>query len=164
MEEKTDILAQRTKHIRPSPTMAITQKAADMRRMGRDVIGLGAGEPDFPTPPHIRAAAVEAMQRGETKYTAVGYMGAQASHSEEVRQGKRSLLRETLDYRTLRQEVRRCIHARHHVLLENLGSEILSLCLDKPNIQRVLVRLHKTLLSPEGEMCGVEMMQERRTY
>ena len=71
MEEKTDILAQRTKHIRPSPTMAITQKAADMRRMGRDVIGLGAGEPDFPTPPHIRAAAVEAMQRGETKYTAV---------------------------------------------------------------------------------------------
>ena len=71
MEEKTDILAQRTKHIRPSPTMAITQKAADMRRMGRDVIGLGAGEPDFPTPPHIRAAAIEAMQRGETKYTAV---------------------------------------------------------------------------------------------
>ena len=73
-------------------------------------------------------------------------------------------LRETLDYHTLRQEVRRCIHAKHHVLLENLGSEILSLCLDKPNVRRVLVRLHKTLLSPEGEMCGVEMMQERRTY
>ncbi len=64
-------LAQRLSRIQPSPTIAATQKAAELKAMGRDVIGLGAGEPDFDTPDHIKAAAKAAIDRGETKYTAV---------------------------------------------------------------------------------------------
>lgn len=65
------ILAQRLSAIKPSPTIAVTQKAAELKAAGRDVIGLGAGEPDFDTPDHIKAAAKAALDRGETKYTAV---------------------------------------------------------------------------------------------
>lgn len=65
------ILANRLSAIKPSPTIAVTQKAADLKAAGRDVIGLGAGEPDFDTPDHIKAAAKAAIDRGETKYTAV---------------------------------------------------------------------------------------------
>ncbi|MGK2740149.1 pyridoxal phosphate-dependent aminotransferase [Tepidicaulis sp. LMO-SS28] len=57
--------------IKPSATMAVTQKARDLKAAGRDVIGLGAGEPDFDTPDNIKDAAIEAIRRGETKYTAV---------------------------------------------------------------------------------------------
>lgn len=57
--------------IKPSPTMAVTAKAAELRAAGKDVIGLGAGEPDFDTPDHVKEAAIEAMRRGETKYTKV---------------------------------------------------------------------------------------------
>ncbi|MEL6369316.1 MAG: pyridoxal phosphate-dependent aminotransferase [Pseudomonadota bacterium] len=57
--------------VAPSPTMAVTQKARELKAQGKDVIGLGAGEPDFDTPEHIKAAAIDAIQRGETKYTAV---------------------------------------------------------------------------------------------
>src|SRR6185312_7117368 len=57
--------------IQPSPTIAVTQKARDLKAAGRDVIGLGAGEPDFDTPDNIKDAAIAAIQRGETKYTAV---------------------------------------------------------------------------------------------
>ncbi len=57
--------------VKPSPTMAITALAADLRAQGRDVIGLGAGEPDFDTPEHIKDAAIEAINNGKTKYTAV---------------------------------------------------------------------------------------------
>lgn len=64
-------LAQRLGRIKPSPTIGVTQKAAELKAAGRDVIGLGAGEPDFDTPEHIKAAAKEAIARGETKYTAV---------------------------------------------------------------------------------------------
>lgn len=64
-------LAQRLGRIKPSPTIAVTQKAAELKAQGRDVIGLGAGEPDFDTPDHIKAAAKAAIDRGETKYTAV---------------------------------------------------------------------------------------------
>ncbi|NKD76791.1 pyridoxal phosphate-dependent aminotransferase [Haematospirillum sp. H1815] len=65
------ILASRLSAIKPSPTIAVTQKAADLKAAGRDVIGLGAGEPDFDTPDHVKAAAKAAMDRGETKYTPV---------------------------------------------------------------------------------------------
>ena len=51
--------------------MAVTALAAEMRAAGRDVIGLGAGEPDFDTPEHIKQAAIEAIREGKTKYTAV---------------------------------------------------------------------------------------------
>jgi len=57
--------------VRPSPTMAATQKARDLRAQGVDVIGLGAGEPDFDTPDNIKQAGIAAIERGETKYTAV---------------------------------------------------------------------------------------------
>jgi len=64
-------LSQRVERIQPSPTLAITAKAAELRRQGRDVIGLGAGEPDFDTPEPIKEAAIEAIRGGDTKYTAV---------------------------------------------------------------------------------------------
>ena len=57
--------------IQPSPTIAVSQKARDLKAAGRDVIGLGAGEPDFDTPDNIKEAAIAAIRRGETKYTAV---------------------------------------------------------------------------------------------
>lgn len=57
--------------VKPSPTMAVTALAAELRAQGRDVIGLGAGEPDFDTPDHIKSAAIEAINNGQTKYTAV---------------------------------------------------------------------------------------------
>jgi aspartate aminotransferase len=64
-------LATRMSRIKPSATVAVTQKARELAAAGRDVIGLGAGEPDFDTPDNIKAAAIAAIQRGETKYTAV---------------------------------------------------------------------------------------------
>ncbi len=64
-------LSDRVKAVKPSPTLAITARAAEMRAAGKDIIGLGAGEPDFDTPEHIKAAAVKALDRGFTKYTAV---------------------------------------------------------------------------------------------
>lgn len=57
--------------MKPSPTLAITAQAAELRAHGKDVIGLGAGEPDFDTPDHIKAAACEALDAGMTKYTPV---------------------------------------------------------------------------------------------
>src|SRR5216683_3214760 len=65
------ILASRLDRIQPSPTIAVTQKARDLKAAGRDVIGLGAGEPDFDTPDNIKAAAIAAIKAGDTKYTAV---------------------------------------------------------------------------------------------
>ena len=55
--------------VKPSATLAVTAQARELKRQGRDVIGLGAGEPDFDTPDNIKAAAIEAIHRGETKYT-----------------------------------------------------------------------------------------------
>jgi len=63
--------AKRLSLIKPSPTMAITAMAAEMKAAGRDVIGLGAGEPDFDTPESVKAAGIRAIQEGETKYTRV---------------------------------------------------------------------------------------------
>src|SRR6478736_6730134 len=57
--------------IQPSPTIAVSQQARELKAAGRDVIGLGAGEPDFDTPENIKEAAIAAIRRGETKYTAV---------------------------------------------------------------------------------------------
>jgi len=66
--------------------MAVTALAAELRAQGRDVIGLGAGEPDFDTPEHIRAAAIEAIQGGQTRYTAVdGTAGLKAAVIEKFR-------------------------------------------------------------------------------
>jgi len=65
------IIAESLGRIKPSPTIAVTTKAAELRAAGRDVIGLGAGEPDFDTPDTIKAAAKKAIDEGKTKYTAV---------------------------------------------------------------------------------------------
>jgi len=62
-------LTERVRRMSPSPTMAITSKAKEMRSKGIDVIGFGAGEPDFDTPQHIKDAAVKAIEEGFTKYT-----------------------------------------------------------------------------------------------
>ncbi len=64
-------LSDRVNTVKPSPTLVITARAAEMRAAGQDIIGLGAGEPDFDTPDHIKAAAVEALDNGFTKYTPV---------------------------------------------------------------------------------------------
>lgn len=64
-------LSERVQQIKPSPTLAITAKAAALRLQGRDVIGLGAGEPDFETPEAIKQAAIKAIQDGKTRYTPV---------------------------------------------------------------------------------------------
>ena len=61
-----------TKVLRPSPTIAVTMKAKALQKEGRDIIGFGAGEPDFDTPDNIKAAAIRAIQEGFTKYTPVG--------------------------------------------------------------------------------------------
>ena len=64
-------LSQRVQRIKPSQTLAVTARAKALRAAGRDIIGLGAGEPDFDTPEHIKQAAIEALHEGFTKYTAV---------------------------------------------------------------------------------------------
>jgi aspartate aminotransferase len=64
-------IAERLSRIKPSPTIAVTQKARELKAAGQDVIGLGAGEPDFDTPDNVKEAAIAAIWRGETKYTAV---------------------------------------------------------------------------------------------
>src|SRR6202045_2056161 len=57
--------------VQPSPTIAVSSKARDLKAAGKDVIGLGAGEPDFDTPDNIKEAAIKASRDGKTKYTAV---------------------------------------------------------------------------------------------
>ena len=64
-------LSSRVRRIKPSPTLAVTARAAALKAQGRDVVGLGAGEPDFDTPDHIKEAAIRAIHDGFTKYTAV---------------------------------------------------------------------------------------------
>lgn len=65
-------LSKRVQLIKPSPTLAVTARAAKLKAEGKDIIGLGAGEPDFDTPQHIKEAAIAAINKGFTKYTPVG--------------------------------------------------------------------------------------------
>lgn len=67
----SDLQSSALARVKPSATLAVTARARELKREGRDVIGLGAGEPDFDTPENIKAAAIDAIQRGETKYTDV---------------------------------------------------------------------------------------------
>ena len=66
-----ELLSETLARVKPSPTIAVTTKAAELKAAGRDVIGLGAGEPDFDTPQNIKDAAIAAIAAGKTKYTAV---------------------------------------------------------------------------------------------
>lgn len=67
----SDLQSSALARVKPSATLAVTARARELKREGRDVIGLGAGEPDFDTPENIKVAAIDAIQRGETKYTDV---------------------------------------------------------------------------------------------
>ena len=64
-------ISDRLARVRPSPTSAVVALTAELRAEGRDIISLGAGEPDFPTPEHVRLAGIEAIRRGDTRYTAL---------------------------------------------------------------------------------------------
>ena len=68
---KNNFISERVQNIKPSPTMEVTSKARELKEAGHDIIGLGAGEPDFDTPNHIKEAAIQAINQGKTKYTAV---------------------------------------------------------------------------------------------
>lgn len=86
-------LSERVKRVKPSPTLAVTTRARELRASGKDVIGLGAGEPDFDTPDHIKQAAIKAIENGDTKYTAVD--GTPALKQAIIRKFKRD---NDLDY------------------------------------------------------------------
>ena len=89
------IISNSLKRIKPSPTIAVTQKARELKAAGKDVIGLGAGEPDFDTPNNIKEAAIQAINKGDTKYTAVD--GTQALKQAIVNKFKRE---NNLEYST----------------------------------------------------------------
>ena len=67
----TPALSRRVQRVKPSPTLAVTARAARLKAEGKDVIGLGAGEPDFDTPVHIQQAGIDAIRGGFTRYTNV---------------------------------------------------------------------------------------------
>src|ERR1700683_2168841 len=71
MPANTPFFAPRLAKVKASPTLTITRLALELKASGKDVIGLAAGEPDFDTPDHIKEAAIAAIKRGDTKYTAV---------------------------------------------------------------------------------------------
>ena len=81
------IISDSLKRIKPSPTISVTQKARELRAAGKDVIGLGAGEPDFDTPNNIKNAAIKAIRGGDTKYTAVD--GTPALKKEIIKKFKK---------------------------------------------------------------------------
>ena len=65
-------LSEKSLSLKPSATVAVTSRALELQRQGHDVISMSVGEPDFDTPPHVKEAAIRAIQSGKTKYTAVG--------------------------------------------------------------------------------------------
>jgi aspartate aminotransferase len=69
--DKPSLESEALRRIKPSPTLAVTQKARELQRQGRKVISLGAGEPDFDTPENVKEAAIRAIREGKTKYTDV---------------------------------------------------------------------------------------------
>ncbi|MDN3720256.1 aminotransferase class I/II-fold pyridoxal phosphate-dependent enzyme [Roseibium salinum] len=85
--------------VKPSATIAVTNKARELKAAGRDVIGLGAGEPDFDTPENIKAAAIKAINEGKTKYTAVdGIPELKAAIARKFEREKRPCLRRQPDH------------------------------------------------------------------
>jgi aspartate aminotransferase len=99
-------LAKRVASLTPSSTLAITAKAKELKAAGHDVIGLGAGEPDFNTPEHIMEAAVRAMHEGHTKYTPSG--GLPALKAEIIKKFQND---QKLDYKP--SEIIVCVGAKH---------------------------------------------------
>jgi aspartate aminotransferase len=117
------ILANRVSSLTPSATLEITAKAKELKAAGHDVIGLGAGEPDFNTPEHIIEAAVKAMNEGHTKYTATG--GLPALKQEIIKKFKND---QGLDYDA--NEIIVCSGAKHALytlfqVILNKGDEVI---------------------------------------
>jgi aspartate aminotransferase len=117
------ILANRVSSLTPSATLEITAKAKELKAAGHDVIGLGAGEPDFNTPEHIIEAAVKAMNEGHTKYTATG--GLPALKQEIMKKFKND---QGLDYDA--NEIIVCSGAKHALytlfqVILNKGDEVI---------------------------------------
>ena len=99
------IIAQRMAAIKPSPTIAVSNLARELQAAGRDVIGLGAGEPDFDTPDNVKAAAIAAIEAGQTKYTAVdGTPELKAAIVAQVRARERARLSRRSDQRRRRRQ------------------------------------------------------------
>lgn len=99
-------LAKRINTIKPSPTLAITMKANALRAQGRDIIGFGAGEPDFDTPENIKKAAVKAIEEGFTKYTPVG-------GTDELKDAIITKMKRDHDLQYLRSEIAVSCGAKH---------------------------------------------------
>ena len=98
-------LAERLSRIKPSPTLAATDRARALKAAGKDIIGLGAGEPDFDTPANIRAAAKAAIDRGDTRYTDTGGTPAlEAGDQRQVQARERARLRAEPDHRLDRRQ------------------------------------------------------------
>ena len=116
-------LSQRAQSIKPSPTLAVTARAAELRAAGKDIIGLGAGEPDFDTPDHIKEAAISALTNGDTKYTAVD--GTSALKTAIINKFKRE---NDLDY-SINQVLVSCAakHSLYNIFqaVLNAGDEII---------------------------------------
>lgn len=116
-------LANRVKRIKPSPTLAVTQRAAELKAAGQDIVGLGAGEPDFDTPEHIKEAAIKAIRDGKTKYTAVDGI---PSLKDAVRQKIQSFngLNYNLDQITISTGGKQCIYNLIQAVIQE-GDEVL---------------------------------------
>ena len=91
--------------VKPSATIAVTQKARDLKNAGRDIISLSVGEPDFDTPDNIKKAAIAAIERGETKYTPVcRHPAAARGDRAEVQARERARLQALADDRRHRRQ------------------------------------------------------------
>ncbi len=91
-------VSRRVQRVKPSPTLAVTARAARLKAEGKDVIGLGAGEPDFDTPAHVAQAGIDAIRTGFTRYTNVdGVNELQGRDHREVREGQRDQVRASAD-------------------------------------------------------------------
>ena len=118
------IISNNLKRIKPSPTIAVTQKARELRAAGKDVVGLGAGEPDFDTPINVKNAAIKAIRDGDTKYTAVD--GTPALKKAIIKKFKReNNLNYKLDQITVGTGGKQVIYNAMMATL-NLGDEVIT--------------------------------------
>ena len=118
-------LADQLKRVKPSATIAVTDKARALKLAGRNVIGLGAGEPDFDTPDNIKQAAIKAIESGKaSKYTDVdGIAGAQGCYRREVQARERPRLQGEPDHRRHRRQAG--IVLTHSIATLNPGDEVI---------------------------------------
>lgn len=116
-------ISERAKSVKPSPTLTIDAKAKALKAAGQDVIGFGAGEPDFDTPANIKAAAQKAIEKGQTKYTAVG-------GTDELKDAVRAKLKRDNNLEYSRDEIIVSCGAKHSLYnlfqaMLNPGDEII---------------------------------------